>query len=33
METYMGLGKWNRVLRNIIGPQRDDVTGEVEKTT
>jgi hypothetical protein len=29
----MGFGKWNRVLRNIFGPQRDDVTGEVEKTT
>jgi hypothetical protein len=23
----------NRVLRRILGPERDEVTGEVEKTT
>jgi hypothetical protein len=28
----MGFGKWNRVLRNLFGSHRDDVTGEVEKT-
>jgi hypothetical protein len=29
----VGFYKWNKVLRNLFGLQKDDVTGKREKTT